>query len=61
LRQNSTFNGMSVLDLKAHFHGLKYVKEVFKLLPDLANDYLIQKVSARIANLGAIHPLQEVA
>lgn len=61
LRKNSTFNGMSVLDLKAHYHGLKYVKEVFKLLPDLASEYLIKKVSMRIANLGAIHPLEEVA
>jgi hypothetical protein len=61
LRQKSAFNGMSVLDLKAHYHGLKYVKEVFKLLPDLASDYLIQKVSTRIANLGAIHPSQRVA
>ena len=52
---------MSVLDLKAHYHGLKYVKEVFKLLPYLANDYLIKMVSSRIANLGAIHPSKEVA
>ena len=52
---------MSTLDIKAHYHGLKYVKEVFKLLPDLANDYLIDKVSSKIANLGAIHPSQEVA
>lgn len=61
LRQNPAMEGMSILDLKAHFHGLKYVKEVFKLLPDFANDYLIQKVSSQIANLGAIHPLEKVA
>ncbi len=61
LRQNEAMNEMSVLDLKAHFHGLKYVKEVFKLLPNFANDYLIQKVSAKIANLGAIHPFEMVA
>jgi len=59
LRQNSTFNGMSILNLKAHHHGLKYVKEVFKLLPDLASDYLIQKVSARIANLGGYSSLRK--
>ena len=52
---------MSILDLKAHFHGLKYVKEVFKLLPDFTNDYLIETVSSKIANLGAIHPAQKVA
>jgi len=61
LRQNETMKEMSILDLKAHYHGLKYVKEVFKLLPDFANDYLIQKVSDKIANLGAIHPFQKVA
>ncbi len=61
LRKDSNMKEMSVLDLKAHYHGLKYVKEVFKLLPDLANEYLIQKVSAKIANLGAIHPSEKVA
>ncbi|MDQ7084111.1 MAG: hypothetical protein Q9M36_07130 [Sulfurovum sp.] len=61
LRQNSDMNEMSILDLKAHYHGLKYVKEVFKLLPHLANEYLIQKVSIKIANLGAIHSRERVA
>ena len=61
LRKNPAMKEMSVLDLKAHYHGIKYVKEVFKLLPDLASDYLIEKVSAKIANLGAIHPSEKVA
>jgi len=61
LRQNSTMKEMSILDLKAHYHGLKYVKEVFKLLPNFASDYLIERVSAKIANLGAIHPRERVA
>ena len=61
LRLNPTMKEMSVLDLKTHYHGIKYVKEVFKLLPDLANDYLIEKVFAKIANLGAIHPRKKVA
>lgn len=61
LRNNSAMKEMSILDLKAHYHGLKYVKEVFKLLPNFANDYLIQKVSAKITNLGAIHPFEKVA
>lgn len=61
LRLNSTMKEMSILDLKAHYHGLKYVKEVFKLLPNFANDYLIGQISARIANLGAIHPTEEAA
>ena len=61
LRQNPAMKGMSVLDLKAHYHGLKYVKEVFKLLPYSVSDYLIKMVSSRITNLGAIHPSKEVA
>ena len=61
LRNNSHMKEMSILDLKAHYHGLKYVKEVFKLLPEFANEYLIQKVSAQIANLGAIHGYLKVA
>jgi hypothetical protein len=61
LRQNSDMKNMSILDLKAHYHGLKYVKEVFKLLPNLAKEYLIEKVSLKIANLGAIHPQEKVA
>ncbi len=61
LRLNPSMNHMSVLDLKAHYHGIKYVKEVFKLLPNFASDYLIEKVSSKIANLGAIHPTEMVA
>jgi hypothetical protein len=61
LRNNPEMKDMSVLDLKARYHGLKYVTEVFKLVPNLANEYLIQKVFSKIANLGAIHPSQEAA
>ena len=38
LRNNPEMKEMSVLDLKARYHGLKYVTEVFKLVPNLAND-----------------------
>ena len=61
LRQEPSKKYMSILDLKAHYHGIKYVKEVFKLLPDFPTDYLIQMVSAKIANIGAIHPSECVA
>jgi len=61
LRQNSAMKEMSILDLKAHYHGIKYVKEVFKLLPNFASNYLIERVSAKIANLGAIHHREIVA
>jgi hypothetical protein len=61
LRKNDAMKEMSVLDLKAHYHGAKYVKEVFKLLPDFANDYLIKRVSGKIASLGAINGYWKVA
>jgi len=61
LRKNDGMKDMSVLDLKAHYHGVKYVSEVFKLLPNLANEYLIKKVLLKITNLGAINPSLEVA
>jgi len=61
LRNNPDMAEMSTLDIKAHYHGVKYVKEVLKLLPDFDDEYLIQKVFAQIANLGAIHPSKKVA
>ena len=61
LRKNSAMKDMSVLDLKAHYHGVKYLQEIFKLLPNLANDYLIKWVSDKIANLGAIHPMKRAS
>ena len=61
LRRNPQMQEMSVLDLKAHYHGIKYVKEVFKLLPDFADKLLIHRVKLKIANLGAINGSMEVA
>lgn len=61
LRKKTSMQEMSVLDLKAHFHGLKYVKEIFSLLPVFLDKHLIQKVEFTIANLGAIHPSLKVA
>ena len=61
LRQNSSMKTMSILDLKAHYHGLKYVKEVFKLLPDFADKLLINRITLQITNLGAINGYRQVA
>jgi len=46
---------MSVLDIKAHYHGLKYADEVFKLLPEFPNEILIKRIYSRITSIGAIH------
>jgi hypothetical protein len=52
---------MSVLDMKAHFHGLKYAQEVFKLLPEFPDDILIKRIYSRITSIGAIHRQEMVA
>lgn len=45
----------SVLDLKAHFRGLKYVAETLKLLPQAPEPIVIQRITAQIALLGAVN------
>jgi putative transposase len=44
-----------VLDLKAHFRGLKYVAETLKLLPQKPGPIITQRIAAKIALLGAIN------
>jgi len=61
VRKDDSKKEMSVLDLKAHYHGSKYVKEVFKLLPDFDNEHLIKRVFYQISNLGAINGYWKVA
>lgn len=45
----------SVLDLKAHFRGLKYVAETLKLLPQKPEPIVSQQIAAKIARLGAVN------
>lgn len=45
----------SVLDLKAHFRGLKYVAETLKLLPQPLEPIVIQHITAHIVLLGAVN------
>jgi len=45
----------SVLDLKAHFRGLKYVAETLKLLPQAPEPIVFQQIAAKIALLGAVN------
>jgi putative transposase len=53
----------SVLDLKAHCRGMKYVEETLKMLPEKPEPILLQRIFATIANLGRIHvvPLDPIA
>ena len=47
----------SILDLKAWFRGYVYVQEVLKLLPEKLDPILSVPIFAKVANLGAIHPI----
>jgi putative transposase len=45
----------SVLDLKAHFRGLKYVAETLKWLPQTPDPIVIQQIAAKVALIGAVN------
>jgi len=49
----------SILDLKAHYRGCRYVSETIKLLPQKPEDILLAKIFEQIAHLGMIHPTFE--
>lgn len=46
----------SVLDLKAFYRASQYVREVFKLLPQKPEPFLMARILTQVSNLGAIHP-----
>jgi putative transposase len=45
----------SVLDLKAQCRGAKYVEETIKLLPEMPEPVLLERIFAKIAGIGRIH------
>lgn len=45
----------SLLDLKAHYRGLKYVEEAIKMLPEIPEPDLLERIIARMVGLGRIH------
>jgi len=45
----------SVLDLKAHCRGTKYVEETIKLLPERPEPVLLERIYTKIVGLGRIH------
>jgi putative transposase len=49
----------SVLDLKAHYRGYRYVAEAIKLLPQKPEGILLGKIFEQTARLGMVHPLVE--
>jgi putative transposase len=51
----ATSKNKSILDLKAHYHGLRYVQEVFKILPESSKPINIMQLFDAIPVLGQIH------
>lgn len=51
---NSEF---SILDLKSHYRGCRYVSETIKLLPHKPDGILLAKIFEQIARLGMVHPV----
>ena len=59
-----TMTDFSVLDLKAHYRGIRYLDEVIKILPQIPEPIVMDNIKRRLASLGAIHdtiPKQEPA
>ena len=52
-----TYPTFSVNDLKAHFRGRKYVTETLKLLPQPPEPIFIDRIFAKIAQIGSINTL----
>jgi len=46
----------SVLDLKSHYRGYRYVSETIKLLPRKPDGILLTEIFQHIARLGMVHP-----
>jgi putative transposase len=49
----------SVLDLKSHYRGYRYVSETINLLPQKPDGILLAEIFEQIARLGAVHPAFE--
>jgi putative transposase len=46
-----------IIDLKAHYHGFRYVQEILKILPAIPDPILLNQLFAKLAALGRIHPV----
>ena len=45
----------SVLDLKAHYRAMKYLRETLKILPQKPDPIVIDQIAERLGSIGAIH------
>ena len=53
-RQNDP--DFSILDLKAHYRGYRYVSETIKMLPQMPDSNLVLQLFSKVDALGRIHP-----
>jgi putative transposase len=49
----------SILDLKSHYRGCRYVSETIKWLPQKPDGILLAEIFEQIARLGMVHPAFE--
>jgi hypothetical protein len=49
----------SILDLKSHYRGCRYVSETIKYLPQKLDGILLAEIFEQIARLGMVHPVFE--
>ena len=49
----------SILDLKSHYRGCRYVSETIKMLPQKPDAILLADIFEQIARLGMVHPVFE--
>ena len=55
-RFRKTNPNFSILDLKSHYRGCRYVRETIKLLPQKPDGILLAEIFEQIARLGMVHP-----
>ena len=47
--------GSGIIDLKAYYRGLNYVREMLKMLPEQPEPILLAQIFAKLTSLGRIH------
>jgi putative transposase len=52
-RQHNPDSG--IIDLKAHYRGFRYVREILKMLPEMPEPILLTQIFAKLTSLGRIH------
>ena len=51
---------LSVLDLKTHYRGTKYVEATIKLLPETPEPIVLERIVTKVVGIGRIHALPAV-